>query len=168
LALCEAGRRDEARPLFEDTLPGLPTLRRDFDWVITMCFAILVGVKLGEAHQLEYFYQPLAPLSGRVWWNRNTCSGPVDFYLGVLAAALKRFDAAEGHFALAATLDAPAWEARVALYHAHMLMQRDAAGDAARAAQLARHALDVATRLRIDGVAVEAQELFNDHSTLWH
>jgi tetratricopeptide (TPR) repeat protein len=163
--LCQAGNLDEGRPYFEVALQELAAVRRDFDWVVTVCLEILTGAKLGEAHRLDPLYDRLLPLAGRNWWNRNGSWGPVDLYLGILAGARGRFKAAEQHFKVAADLarrlQAPGWLSRVEVQRAKMLLQRGAPGDAEGGRQLARQALEQSERLGLDGIADDARSVLD-------
>jgi class 3 adenylate cyclase/tetratricopeptide (TPR) repeat protein len=166
--LCAVGRHEDARPHLEAAIDVLPTVRRDFDWVLTVCMAIMAAVQLDEAPRLEHVYDRLLPLAGRVWWNRNFCLGPVDLYLGMLATACGRFDVAEGHFIVAAglaeRLQAPGWLARVEIQRARMILQRSTDGDRDEARAEANRALRRADEHRLEGISAEARAVLEDLS----
>ena len=76
---------------------------------------------------------------------------------------LGNFDEAAKHFreatAIYATLGAPGWLARTQVESARLLLRRGRPADARRAAELLDEAEATARRLRLRGVAREAQRL---------
>ncbi len=89
--------------------------------------------------------------------------GSVQRQLGMLAAALERFDAAEGHFraALAANarIGAVLMTAETQVQHAALLARRGAPGDRDRVAALAALVEQVAAPRGLDGLRARAQAL---------
>lgn len=92
----------------------------------------------------------LAPFAGSVIFNGSACFGPVEHYLGLLAAAAGDHDAADAHFGAAADLStrlgAPVLLAETNLAWGATLLERQASGDHARA----RAITDYASRCAAD------------------
>jgi hypothetical protein len=101
----------------------------------------------------------LAPYAGRncLTARAATMWGPVDSFLGRLAATAGRFDDAEAHFRAgieaADRVNARTSEVRTRWWYAQMLRKRNADGDEQRAVELKDAALAVAREL---GVALDA------------
>jgi tetratricopeptide (TPR) repeat protein len=93
-------------------------------------------------------YERLLPFREVIIHAYNTVSGSAKMILGYLAAALGRYDEAEGCFAAATKvherIGAQLFLSRTHLYHAEMLLARAAAGDHDRAAELLEHAIALA------------------------
>ncbi|MGQ0833079.1 MAG: hypothetical protein ACT4OV_15535 [Microthrixaceae bacterium] len=89
--------------------------------------------------------------------------GPVDRYLGILAAALGRFDDAERHFEVAVDIEtrlgARPWLVRTHLWFARMLVARAGPGDGDRATSMLDGALAEAEHLGMVSAAAEIREL---------
>jgi class 3 adenylate cyclase len=160
LALIESGRTDEARDiaLSED----VRSLRRDEFWFIAMLVWAQVCARLAVRDRAEDVYELLAPFSGQLAAGGTILSGSVDWALGVLAAALERYDDADRHFAAAAEfeagLGAPLLLARTRAGWARALIARGESGDLDRAQKMLEQAEAVAERLGAAGVAREVVE----------
>jgi class 3 adenylate cyclase/tetratricopeptide (TPR) repeat protein len=141
--LALAGRPDEAREALAGLGPdGLGEVPRDMNFYAAASeYAIAIGA-LGDAASAARAYDLLLPSAGRwiVIARAAVCWGPVDSYLGRLAATAERWDDAERHFdaALAACerTGARAMAARTGWWYAEMLRARGRAEDAARALEL--------------------------------
>jgi class 3 adenylate cyclase/DNA-binding CsgD family transcriptional regulator len=139
--LYELGRRDEARKLFgrfaHDEFSSVPV---DPAWVRVLTLCTTACCEFGETEAASVLYRLLAPYADRFGATAGVVTGSVTHHLGLLAIALGRLDAAEGHFAAAeaahARLGAPAWLARTRLEWARMLLARRQPGDSERAHSL--------------------------------
>ena len=120
LAQAEAGEVSAARKLYDRlSADRFRLLPRDANWMIGMALLVLTAQRLGGRTGTEQaLYDALAPYGGRlviigfggVTW------GPVDYYLGVVAAALGDHERARTHLEstlhFARTSGAITWEAR--------------------------------------------------------
>ena len=93
--------------------------------------------------------------------------GSVSHHLGLLAATRGRDEEALAHFERALDvherMGARAWSARTQIAMAELLMQRRAAGDAERAADLAAAALATARALGLERIAASARRFELPH-----
>ncbi|MFT3927011.1 MAG: hypothetical protein QM778_30980 [Myxococcales bacterium] len=92
------GQLEAARALLQRTMQDqhrlLDVLRRPI-----LCAMSVVAARLGEQELARELYGLLSPAAGRHMLLRACVyMGPVDHYLGVLAAALAQHEAAVGHF----------------------------------------------------------------------
>jgi tetratricopeptide (TPR) repeat protein len=163
LLLAELGRMDEAREEF-DGLSGA-ALPRDANWLIGVTLLAEVCGILRDAARAEALYEMLAPYAGRnvVVGRAATCNGSASRLLGMLAAAMRRWDEADAHFADAMEMHermgARPWRARTAVAWATMLLARRARGDKARARELLAEAVLEADALGMSVVAERARAL---------
>ena len=164
LLLVELGRADEARAEFE-ALARLDDLPRDANWLIGVTLLAEVAATLGDAARAEPLYTLLEPFAGRnvVVGRAATCNGSASRLLGILAAAMRSWELAEGHFinalAMHERMDARPWVARTQLAYAEMLLTRRRRGDRARARALVGDATLTAEALGMPVVAQRAHEL---------
>jgi class 3 adenylate cyclase/tetratricopeptide (TPR) repeat protein len=141
--LALAGRLDEAREALAGLGPeGFGEIPRDMNFYAAASeYAIAVGI-LGDPEAAARAYDVLLPYAGRwtVIARAAVCWGPVDSYLGRLAATAALWDRAESHFedAVAACerVGARAMAARTRWWHAEMLRARSRPADAERAREL--------------------------------
>ncbi|MFO7571621.1 MAG: adenylate/guanylate cyclase domain-containing protein [Gaiellaceae bacterium] len=141
--LALSGRLDEAREALAALgAEGLAAIDRDMNFYAGAGeYAVAVGI-LGDAEAARQAYDVLRPYAGSVLTiaRAAVCWGPVDAYLGRLAATAGLLDEAEAHFeaALAACerMGARAMAARTRWWYAEMLRARAGSGDAARASEL--------------------------------
>jgi class 3 adenylate cyclase len=161
----ECGREEEARREFEvlaaDDFAGIP---RDLLWLLSLCYVSEACAILGDAKRAEILYRVLLPHAKRnVVVVNAAVNGPVERYLGKLAATLGRFDDAAGHFEAAIDFDrrlgARPLLARVQIDYARMLLERSAPGDRERALRLANEALGIAHALGMQLVTERALAL---------
>jgi class 3 adenylate cyclase len=154
----ELERREEAGSRFEglagDDFADIP---RNVYWLRTMTDAAAVCAYLSDERRAGVLYDRLAPYADQLVVAIRLVTGSVDYYLGLLAATLGRFDDAGRHLAAAAArherIGAPPWLARTQLAQARLLLR--AAGDGAdgeSARQLAGEALATARRLGLGTV----------------
>ena len=110
-------------------------------------------------------YTLLEPFAGRnvVVGRAATCNGSASRLLGILAAAMRSWELAEGHFinalAMHERMGAGPWVARTQLAYAEMLLTRRRRGDRARARGLLEDANATADTLEMPVVAGRAREL---------
>lgn len=158
--LALAGRVEDARKALAELGPdGLGSIARDMNFYAGASeYAIAVGI-VRDADAAARAYEVVRPYAGRtsVIARAAVCWGPVDSYLGRLAATAGLWDEAEGHFedALAACerMGARAMAARTRWWYAEMLRARDRPGDADRALELETSARAEATAM---GLALQA------------
>jgi DNA-binding SARP family transcriptional activator/tetratricopeptide (TPR) repeat protein len=164
LMLVELGRADEARDEFE-ALARLDDLPRDANWLIGVTLLAEVAGALGDGARAEPLYALLEPFAGRnvVVGRAATCNGSASRLLGILAAAVRSWELAEGHFidalAMHERMGARPWVARTQLAYAEMLLTRRRRGDRARARGLLEDALSTAEALGMPVVAQRGQQL---------
>ena len=151
LLLIELGRVDEAREEFE-SLAG-DDMPRDANWLIGVTLLAEVCGALGDGGRAEPLYTLLEPYAGRnvVVGRAATCNGAAARLLGTLAAAMRSWEVAEGHFinalAMHERMGARPWVARTQLAYAEMLLARRRRGDKARARDLLADAVLTADAL---------------------
>ena len=126
----ELGERETAAALVEQlAAPGLRKFRHDMLFLPSLTFLTLVCADLDDSTHAEEIYDLLRPYTGRVvvvGAPANACWGPVDHYLGVLAALCHRPEWAVDHFESpltpAARLGTPALLAETRLEFANALL----------------------------------------------
>ncbi|MDX2649949.1 ATP-binding protein [Streptomyces sp. PA03-1a] len=156
-AMLGSGREVEAGLELERLLPSVleGTGPR---WIGALADLAVVASRTGSPAAAAALYDALLPYQGRlvVWGGANTVTGPVDDYLGRLAARLDRPDAALGHLDAAAELSrrtgALPWLAHILAARAEVRTRRDGPGDRERAAQDVAQARSIAERLGMDGL----------------
>ena len=86
--LCDVGRVDEARIVFDDlAVDGFSALYRDSMWLLGMALASDACAMLGDAEQASVLFEQLAPYAGRhAIGHAEGSAGVVDRYLGLLAS----------------------------------------------------------------------------------
>jgi hypothetical protein len=163
LLLIELGRVDEARAEFE-ALAG-EEMPRDANWLIGVTLLAEVCGALGDGERAAPLYSLLEPYAGRnvVVGRAATCNGAAARLLGTLAAAIRSWELAEGHFisalAMHERMGARPWVARTQLAYAEMLLARRRRGDKARARDLLADAVGTADALGMGVVAQRARGL---------
>ena len=163
LLLVELGRVDEAREEFS-ALAG-EDMPRDANWLIGVTLLAEVCGALGDGERAEPLYALLEPYAGRnvVVGRAATCNGAASRLLGTLAAAMREWELAEGHFidalAMHERMGARPWAARTQLAYAEMLLARRRRGDKARARELLADAVLTADALGMRCFALRAREL---------
>jgi DNA-binding SARP family transcriptional activator/tetratricopeptide (TPR) repeat protein len=163
LLLIELDRPDEARAEFEALAGG--DLPRDANWLIGVTLLAEVCGALGDGERAEPLYELLEPYGGRnvVVGRAATCNGAAARLLGTLAAAMRSWELAEGHFisalAMHERMGARPWVARTQLAYAEMLLARRQRGDKARARELLADAAVTADALGMGVVAQRARGL---------
>lgn len=137
----EAGYREDAVDTLErfvaEDFASVPSA---FIWAHTMCSLAELAAAAEHAPAARRLWELLVPYADQLSADAGVCTGPVAYYLGLLAAALSDWDAAAGYFAQARALSdhvgATRWANRVALARARLFLVRGRAGDREAAAEL--------------------------------
>jgi class 3 adenylate cyclase/DNA-binding SARP family transcriptional activator len=153
--LAELGRSDEARAGLNALAPhGFDALDFDETWLAAVAFLGETAYALGEAGHAATLYEQLAPYADRVALSTPEISvGSVSRYLGLLAAASGRTEAAGAHFD-----DAIAYDTRTgARPYVALALENHAvlAGDR----ELLAQAIDAYAALGMDVLAERASRL---------
>jgi class 3 adenylate cyclase/tetratricopeptide (TPR) repeat protein len=163
-ACAESGDLDtadeELNILIADDCGGIPF--NDL-WLVAMMFLAEIAVRLGSEH-CATLYRLLSPYPHRnVLVAPAVCDGSSSRPLGLLAAALHRWDEAESHFADALAMNskmgARPWVARTQLNYAQMLLARGEPGDREKARGLLQQALAGAQRMGMLKLASDCEAL---------
>ncbi|MEU4091662.1 AAA family ATPase [Streptomyces sp. NPDC026673] len=156
-AMLESGRDFEAGLELERLLPAVLTGTGP-RWIGALADLAAVASRTGGPAAATDLYDTLLPYRGRlvVWGGANTVTGPVDDYLGRLAARLDRTEAALGHLDAAAELSrrlgALPWLARTLAARAEVLHRRGRTDDRERATEDVAQARSIAERLGMSGL----------------
>jgi class 3 adenylate cyclase len=147
----EQDREDDARREFEQLAENdFETIPVDANWVVSMALLAEVAAYLKDEPRAAWLYDRLLPYAGSniVVGGGWTCHGSTERFLGLLAHALGRYEAADRHFRAArranASLGAHPLVTIGRLEHARLLMDRGAPGDRHRANDLVGQVLDAA------------------------
>jgi class 3 adenylate cyclase/RecA/RadA recombinase len=159
----ETGRADEARRMLQplaDT--GFEAVPLDYGWMRSMASCAYLTSRFGEAAAAEAAYRRLLPYRDQIVVTACIFGGAVQHYLGMLAATLGRFDAADEHFAAAELthqrIRSPNCLAHTRLEWARALLAREPR-EQTRADELLGQALAAAQELGMAGVERRALEL---------
>jgi tetratricopeptide (TPR) repeat protein len=155
------GAREELNVLIVDDCEGIPF--NEF-WLATMTFLAGIAARLGSEH-CATLYRLLSPYPDRnvLVGDGMVCHGSSSRPLGLLAAALHRWDEAERHFADAlgmnAKMGARPWVAHTQFNYAQMLLARGEPGDREKARGLLQEALGAAQQMGMVKVASDCEAL---------
>jgi hypothetical protein len=160
-----AGDEQRGRELYAElTADGLARVPRNIYWLPTVAFLCEACAALPDhpdLHLLEAQLEPYATRSVQI--SSAACLGSAAHFLGVLAAADGRHDAADAHFTAAAdrnrALGALTALARTECEHGATLLARGGPGDGARAAVLLGSAEAAAERLAMGSLAARASAM---------
>ena len=163
----ELGRLDEAKAIFDraaaDDFASLPF---DIGWINGMARYADIAARLGSVGPAAEIYEKLHPYRDRIVTSVFTVSGSVQRPLGVLAATLGRWDAAEQHFAAAAEiherLGAKLFLARTWMNWGRALLARGEVADVQRARELLQRAAELARQHGGGAVERDAEALLAD------
>jgi hypothetical protein len=160
---CETDRPEQADDLLRnDAAGGFTSFPYDQFWLANMTANVRVYAHLGSPGPCQSLYDLLAPFHDQIAFQGAIVTGPVSEYLGYLATALQRFDAAERHFADAVAraerLQAPIVLAHTRLEWAAMHGHRCQPGDTDRARRLIDLSLASATEYGLGGVEQRARQ----------
>lgn len=147
--LCESGRLDEARALFDQlAVDDFAAFPKDSEWLFALTLLGEAAAALGDRERGATLYEQLLPYAGLVGLAASEVSvGPVTRPLGILAALLGRHDDAAAH--LQAAIDwadrmgALPWQAHAQHAYATMLAARGGPGDRQDAIELLGSALEI-------------------------
>ncbi len=145
--LARTGRPSEARRgLGELAAGGFAALPFDKEWLAATSFLAETCVRLGEFEAADALYELMRPWAAyNVVDQAEVVRGSVSGHLGMLAALLKRWQAAERHFedaiAMNERMGARPWVAHTQAAYARMLLDRCDPGDRRRAQPLVASAL---------------------------
>jgi hypothetical protein len=159
--LVELGMEAEAkRELARVAADGLDSFRESL-WLASLAYLTDAAAALGDEVVAELVYPELEPHAGAnvMIGHLVSCYGAADRYLGMLAAAKRRWDAAEAHYdtalALETGLRSPPLLARTRYWFGRMLLARRHAGDGERAAGLLGAGADTARQLGMAGLTAD-------------
>ena len=161
----ELGRESEARVVFEQLAAERFGGRHPTDLCSDMACLAEASAFLDDSARAAMVYERLLPYAGRniVIGPAIGCFGPVDRFLGLLAATTRRYDEAAAHFDaaldLAIGMAAPPFVARIQHDYAAMLAVRGRPEDLTKARGLIGEALATARRLDMARVAERAETL---------
>jgi tetratricopeptide (TPR) repeat protein len=144
-AMCDGERFREAGAILERaSAVGFSNLAEDSLRTPALAMYAEVAVMLNVAEPGRKIYQLLAPWHGRWSYMGVATDGPVDHFLGALAAVFGDFDAADEHLAVAHDMATAAgaayFAARTELEWGRVLAARRHTGDLDRAGALLRKA----------------------------
>jgi class 3 adenylate cyclase/tetratricopeptide (TPR) repeat protein len=155
------GAREQLDILIANDCAGIPFNQL---WLAAMTLLAEIAVRLGSEHcatlrRLLSRYPDRNVLVA----NAAVCLGSSSRPLGLLAAALHRWDEAERHFADALAMNskmgARPWVARTQLNYAQMLLARGGPGDREKARSLLQEALGAARQMGMVEVASDCEAL---------
>jgi tetratricopeptide (TPR) repeat protein len=162
----DTGREDKARAEFERfATRGFGVIRREGNWVSIIAFLSLACVHLRESARAADLYTILEPYADRsvVVGAGANCIGSVSLYLGHLATVMQRWDDAERHFRRALEHDELMGNRPFVVYAglawSAMLLDRDAADDRERAAEMVSRVLPMAREMRMTSMVARAESL---------
>jgi tetratricopeptide (TPR) repeat protein len=147
--LCDLGRIDEARALFDQLAAGdFAAFPKDNEWLFALTLLAEATQSLEERDRAVTLYEQLSPYAGLVGLAASEVStGPVSRPLGILAALIGRAEEAAGHFEdaieRAQRMGARPWVAHSKRAYAAMLAGSHRRNDRAQAIELARGALEI-------------------------
>lgn len=164
-ALCDLGRLDEARAIFDeltaDDLAGFP---KDNEWLCALTLLAEAAAVLEDRDRAEVLYEQLSPYGELVALMASEASlGPVHRPLGILAAVLSRDDDAARHFEdavdQAQRMGARPWVAHAQYGYAELLARRAHPGDRDLAADLAAGTAAACEDMGMTALGMRAGEL---------
>jgi hypothetical protein len=166
LIYCELGWDQEARAVLDQlAVDGFVGIAHDAFRVSTLAYLSEVCAALHDRARAAQLYSLLLPFAGQnaVAGFATASFGAVDRFLGLLAAALARWQEAEHHFAAALAMnnwmDARPWLAHTQQQYAAMLVARGEAADRAQAKALLDEALLTASELGMQSLVEKCATL---------
>jgi class 3 adenylate cyclase/tetratricopeptide (TPR) repeat protein len=136
---------------------GMPT---SFFWLYGLTMAAAACAQVGDRARAAELYERLLPWRTLVAHGCAAASGTVAHHLGLLAGVLGRYEAADEHFAHAATLNgrvgAPTWQAWTRLEWARVLLAGGQVTDTGKARELLGQAVASARELGMTEVESRA------------
>lgn len=130
---------------------GFSRVHRDMFWFTTICVLAETCALIRDNERAPVLYEMLLPYQHRnVQVTQAACWGSCERFLGLLAAAMGRWDVASGHFESAIAKNEsgglPGAASLVRRDYAEMLVARGAEGDRDRAVSLLQEPLEAAER----------------------
>lgn len=166
LTYLEVGDRDGARGIFDVlAADGFAAVPRDLVWPGAVSLLSEVCAGLADAEMAEVLYRLFGSHAGLLVVTANAlhCPGPVDRYLGMLAATAGHPDRAEVHYRAALALEeriqAPPLEARTCLWYGRLLVERGERGDEEAAERMLGRAADIARELGMRRITEQVDDL---------
>ncbi|MFM9884598.1 MAG: AAA family ATPase [Burkholderiales bacterium] len=154
LIYAELDMREDARREFDVlSANNFGALSRDALWLTSIGYLAEVCAFLEDQTGAAVLYEAMKPHTNLnlVTGATLVCVGAADRHLGMLAATMKRWDAAEEHFLAATTSNrrqgALPWVAHTQHQHARMLVARGGQGDREQARELINEASATSARL---------------------
>jgi class 3 adenylate cyclase/tetratricopeptide (TPR) repeat protein len=143
---------------------GFASVPRDVTWTDSMAMLTEVCSTVGSRRDAATLLHLLRPHAGRLAAaTGSVCHGAVDRFLGMLAAALGRWEESQEHFGAALAVEerigARPLAARTRYWYARMLLARNAEGDRNRAADLLHGAADTADELGMQKLVADCRAL---------
>ncbi|HVF13008.1 MAG TPA: BTAD domain-containing putative transcriptional regulator [Acidimicrobiales bacterium] len=163
LAACETERYDEARAAFEDFAANdFADLVYEPAWLSVVTNCALICAHLGDVRRAAILSELARPFADQIVTVVSLVyCGSVQHYLGVLAATMEQFDAADEWYRRAAAtherIGAPAWLARTRLEWGRSLLGWGRADRFADAVAMLEQALSTATSLGLGTVSRRAR-----------
>ena len=156
--LCECGRIDEAKPLFENARDAdFHHAVYDYIWLTNTTFWGETAAWIGDTTAAGVLYERLEPFERQGVMSGATFTGTVGMCLARLAVVLRRYDDANALFERAdaqlGSLEAPFLHARNQVEWARLLCTDGTASDLARARELRDEAMATAATYGCEGVA---------------
>jgi hypothetical protein len=164
LAFCELDRDEDARALLvaesDSRFGGVPY---DQFWLVTLVQLGLVTGKLREAEPASMLLSLLAPWAHQLAFTGAHLFGSVRHAVALCEAVIGRYEVAADHFktclAVYEKLGALAWNARLRLSWADILVRRSEPGDHDHAGDLLLGAVAIAERVGLVGIQNRANRL---------
>jgi hypothetical protein len=164
--LLETGQMEAAASVFDElAATGFAHPTNNVAWLMFTTDCAWLCARLGRKDCVPPLRSMLEPYAGQLVVSSFAAgvTGPVAFYLGLLATTIGDWPDAETHFAAAAAtherIGAPTWLARTRLEWARMLLANQQPGDAERAHDLLDQALATARELGLANIERGAVEL---------
>ncbi len=161
----ETGERETALAALERATANVADAVNRFDGLLVAAGCAMAVARLGAVARAEQIYDALRPFAGRhvQAFTGLALLGSASRYLGLLSAALGRFDEAELHLEEARAAN---WRTDARLFtgaalcdHVEVLLRRDAAGDRASARRRLDEAEILATELGAGVLQTRTAEL---------
>lgn len=148
----ELGRTDDAREIFEGFAAQGFALAPPEEWLYGMSLLAEVAGSLGDRRHAAALYDVLLPYAFRAAVSApDVCTGSISRPLGILAAAMERWEDASRHFDDALKMNrkmgARPWVAWTKFDYARMLVTRNRTGDRETAADFLTQAITAAREL---------------------
>ena len=152
----ELGHEAPARRAFDELArEDFAALPRDSEWLFCLSILSDVAVYLDDRDAAAVLYRLLLPYAEvNVLAAGEVAIGPVERFLGILAATTGRNEEAAGHFqnaiAITARMDARPWLAHTQHEYARMLLARHKPGDVESAHELLEECVSAYRELGMD------------------